>query len=107
MFELVLVGVAALRTAHLADPKASDDALVAAALAAIDALDIAQARKDNARKPGTRKLLTAAIWSLRNGKSSIVQGWAGAGHEHAEHFDAKLAARLDAVLAGEQPPAPK
>lgn len=107
MFELVLVGAAALRSAFLADPQASDDALVAAGLAAIDALDIAQQRKDNARKPGTRRLLGAVIWCLRNGKTSIVQGWAGTGQAGAEHFDPKSAAALDKVLAGEPAPVPK
>lgn len=100
MFELVLHAVAALRTAYLADPQASDEALVAAALAAVDARDISQTVKDNARKPGTMKLVRAALWCLKNDSKSIRQGWAGTGQASADQFDRKSAERLDAVLAG-------
>lgn len=100
MFELVLHAVAALRTAYLADQQASDEALVAGALAVIDARDVSQVAKDNARKPGAMRLVRAALWCLRHDSKDIRQGWAGTGQANADQFDQKSAERLDAVLAG-------
>lgn len=100
MLQHVLTGIAALRLAYIADNAAADEALHAAAWAAVDALDIPDANKAHMRKPGPMRLFNAAIWCMRNGSTSIVAGWAGAGLPNADKFDPFMAEQIDAALAG-------
>lgn len=100
MYALVLVGLAALRSAHAGNNQATDGELLTAAFAATDADETANDHMKEtikSSKGNPRRIFNAAIWCLRNGKTDFSLGWAAIG-QNASQLDPTAKTQFSSAL---------